>query len=275
MRRGSPAQGTVNALRGRMQCRCFFSTRRERVLGFSSIDPTRRDGCSRGTEVLNANNDQLLLRLRQMNELIEQVGNQESRSAVITQDVAPPATSEMAQAAAESFDLVARELLDRIRLGKPARRRHPGFTALLSTADTWRQVLGKVTSVLIMKIFQVGHAYYRRKLAGVTVLHSRDSYFAVEVYHGTAGIRVLIEFRGLEWGSRCPVPVLIIKAYNRKSWNVIHMSTIRAPCTCKREMALWVHYHRIVYTEATYWTINVTLLDEIKFLVEPSLVGCP
>ncbi|KAH7932479.1 hypothetical protein HPB52_024509 [Rhipicephalus sanguineus] len=90
---------------------------------------------------------------------------------------------------------------------------HLYLTAPLSTTRTWREVEGSVKYVLTLKNCDMDVPAMEKStiFAQVTVLHTRDAYFTVEVDKNYLFLFVRIGFHGLLAGPQCSMPSFRVK----------------------------------------------------------------
>ncbi|KAL1421688.1 hypothetical protein MTO96_004072 [Rhipicephalus appendiculatus] len=70
--------------------------------------------------------------------------------------------------------------------------------------------------------------------ARVTVLHTIDAYFTVEVSMNVQFLFVQIEFHGAQGYSRCSMPSLRVKMFDGQPTNGHELPSYQEPCPCKR-----------------------------------------
>ncbi|KAH6922721.1 hypothetical protein HPB50_018337 [Hyalomma asiaticum] len=96
-------------------------------------------------------------------------------------------------------------------------------------------------------------------LVHVTVLHTPDSYFSVEVFKNRLFLFVRLEFHGMLVGSQDSAPTLMLKVFDREPWSGHYLCSFQEPCQCKLDDEKFVHVRR-------KFSIDVQYLQEHDFL---------
>lgn len=135
------------------------------------------------------------------------------------------------------------------------------LTAPLSTTRTWTEVLGTAKYVLTVENC---HEYLQvpdksMGLVHVTVLHTPDSYFSVEVFKNRLFLFVRLEFHGMLVGSQDSAPTLMLKVFDREPWSGHYLCSFQEPCPCKLDDEKFLHVRR-------KFSIDVQYLQEHDFL---------
>ncbi|XP_049275567.1 TNF receptor-associated factor 3 isoform X2 [Rhipicephalus sanguineus] len=123
----------------------------------------------------------------------------------------------------------------------PGVRCHLDLARPLSTTVTWTEVLGSVRYVLSLFDARTSVTSYEWKFVDVTVLHTRDAYFTVEVYERKFCTFVRIKFHGRAGASRCPAPAFRVKMYSPLAPDTVLMNSVQEPCDRKHYRDSWIH----------------------------------
>ncbi|KAL3245384.1 hypothetical protein MRX96_046973 [Rhipicephalus microplus] len=121
------------------------------------------------------------------------------------------------------------------------------LTGSLSTTATWSKVIGTVDYVLTLTNFRIDEKLNAYCFADITVLHTRDAYFTVQVYPQSSWcpLGVRITFHGMIGDSACPAPIVIVQPYNPRTGQVVAMCRYEAECDCEHDTRLWTHRRQI------------------------------
>ncbi|KAL1470005.1 hypothetical protein MTO96_040730 [Rhipicephalus appendiculatus] len=114
----------------------------------------------------------------------------------------------------------------------------------LSSAVTWREVVGTVKYVLTLANFLPSWPSIEPKFPNITVLHTRDAYFTVEIYclnRVSCNLFVKTTFHGKRQESGCPPPVFVVKAYNLRTGQIASMWESPEVWECEHDRHSWAH----------------------------------
>ncbi|XP_037503041.2 uncharacterized protein LOC119377809 [Rhipicephalus sanguineus] len=129
---------------------------------------------------------------------------------------------------------------------------HLYLTAPLSTTRTWREVEGSVKYVLTLKNCDMDVPAMEKStiFAQVTVLHTRDAYFTVEVDKNYLFLFVRIGFHGLLAGPQCSMPSFRVKLLDGEPGKSRYLSSLQEPCRCKGDDYRLLHFRRVYSIDA-------------------------
>ncbi|XP_037530118.1 uncharacterized protein LOC119407288 [Rhipicephalus sanguineus] len=130
----------------------------------------------------------------------------------------------------------------------PGQRCYLKLTTPLSTTRSWRQLLGTVTYVLVLSRPDFLRSDVRKPFCRITVLHTRDSYFTVEVRKNhipvlrDTRVNVEIVFFGVVFGS-CSAPSFNVSGYHGEEVKPFTFCPRVSPCSCADIGHSRVHFH--------------------------------
>lgn len=122
-------------------------------------------------------------------------------------------------------------------LGPPNGACHLTLTRPLSTTRKWREVLGTVTYVVTLDNCVFSSWAWINLLCNSLILHTRDAYFTVCVWDYASfyffghTLRVIIDFVGEAYGTRCLSPYFDVSAYNSERGEALPFSPQDLRCS--------------------------------------------
>lgn len=118
------------------------------------------------------------------------------------------------------------------------------LTAPPSTTLSWRAVSSSVKYVLTLEnlneIASVREVVSR--VAKVTVWHTRDAHFVVEVTKCGYHLFVFFQFHGLLGDSPSSAPSVCVRAYDWERRRMVSTDTEEQQCDCNRRGNTWAHF---------------------------------
>lgn len=119
------------------------------------------------------------------------------------------------------------------------------LTTPMSHNCSWREVFGKVVYTVIIKIPSRGELLLRKSLetTGITVLHTKDSYFKIVLNMRHRSVLAEITFFGMRGGSPCSAPSVAMNVVGSKKCPTVEMVSLKTLCQCEPKGDSWVHSH--------------------------------
>ncbi|KAL3184018.1 hypothetical protein MRX96_006330 [Rhipicephalus microplus] len=148
---------------------------------------------------------------------------------------------------------------------------HLKLTTHLSMMNSWTEVDVAVKYNLTLKNCDVNMSVMENSIifAQLTVLHTKDAYFTVDISRNYLFLFVRVEFHGKLAGSRVFMPSLRVKVFNRESCKSLHLSSFQEPCHCKRDDDWLLHFRRTFSIEVDHLQKNDCLRGrKMEFEIE-------
>ncbi|XP_037530098.2 uncharacterized protein LOC119407278 isoform X1 [Rhipicephalus sanguineus] len=143
----------------------------------------------------------------------------------------------------------------------------------MSTTRSWMEVHGSVRYLLHLRNIDTDPPTDAENIicAQVTVLHTSDAYFTVEVSMNCLVLFVRTEFRGMRGSLQCSGPFLRVKVYDGDVRNGEYLPAYLEPCPRKRGRDPLVHFHRTSSVQVDYLQRKGFLRDrKMEFEIELS-----
>ncbi|XP_075729493.1 uncharacterized protein LOC142761702 isoform X3 [Rhipicephalus microplus] len=140
------------------------------------------------------------------------------------------------------------------------------LTGSLSTTATWRKVIGTVDYVLTLTNFHIDEKLNAYCFADITVLHTKDAYFTVQVYSrfGWCPYCVRITFHGMIGDSVCLPPVVVVQPQNLRTGHLVPISCYEGELDCEHDTRLWTHRRQLYYLHVPFGLRSSIQEDGVK-----------
>lgn len=145
---------------------------------------------------------------------------------------------------------------------------HLSLRAPLSTTRTWTEVQGSVNYILTLVNVHISSNPFAStpvQVAEVTVLHTEDAYFVVDVRQWCRGILGKVVFHGI--GARSPNPSLVVRAYDWRKSCMCFVHSSKEPCACNVDSNTWLH-SRVSFDLVSPFLPQNTYLRDGKVILE-------